>query len=49
MRKKRAKKKRGPPSSYDTRSDYFPTEQVGIVKKMKKKKIDKMRRVRKER
>jgi len=36
--KKKAKKKRMPPSSYTTMPHYFPTEQVDIVKKVKLKK-----------
>ena len=34
-KKKRAKKERVPPSSYETMPYYFPTEQVDIVKKLK--------------
>jgi len=35
--KKKAKKEKVPPSSYETMPYYFPTEQVDIVKKMKGK------------
>ena len=45
IEEEKARKKRVPAGSYDTMPHYFPTEQVDIVKK-KKKKIDKMRRVR---
>jgi hypothetical protein len=38
-RKKKPKKKRIPPSSYGTMPHYFPTEQVDIVDKIKKRKI----------
>jgi len=38
--KKKGKKKRVPPSSYNTMPYYFPTEQVDIVrKKMKIKRV----------
>jgi len=36
--KKKAKRKKIPPSSYDTMPWYFPTEQVDIVRKLKGKK-----------
>ncbi len=41
---KRKKKKRMPPSSYDTMPHYFPTEQVDVVKKIKTKRIRKKKR-----
>ncbi len=37
-RKKKPEKKQVRPSSYGTMPHYFPTEQVDIVDKMKKKK-----------
>jgi len=37
-KKKKGRKKRVPASSYNTMPHYFPTEQVDIVHKMKKKK-----------
>jgi hypothetical protein len=40
--KKKVKKKRVSPSSYNTMSYYFPTEQVDVVKK--KMKIKRIRR-----
>jgi hypothetical protein len=44
-RRKSRQKKRVKPTAYDTMPQYFPTEQVDIVNKMKeKKKIKKLRK-----
>lgn len=36
---KKARKKRVSPSSYATMPHYYPTEQVDIVRKLKKRKV----------
>jgi len=41
---KRKKKKQMPPSSYNTMPHYFPTGQVGIVKKIKVNRLRKKKR-----
>ncbi|MCW3981245.1 MAG: hypothetical protein NWF11_07200 [Candidatus Bathyarchaeota archaeon] len=35
--KKKVKRKKSPPSSYETMPHYYPTEQVDIVDKLKSK------------